>query len=136
MAVRFPAAVVVLGAVLLTCSACTSPVETQVMALRHLESRGLEEPAKDICTQNGSSPVPLVGDIRVVAAVNSTWAEARRLVQPKFDKLLSPDLVDLRPDAKVAICFVQSPKDMVPPDGRSAIVAVANLGPSGWLGIW
>ena len=106
------------------------------MTLGRLEGRGLQEPAADICTQNGSTPLPLKGEVRVVAAVNSTWAEARRLVQSKFEGTLSPDLTDLKPEAKVAICFIQSPKSMVPPDGRSATVQVANLGPSGFLGTW
>lgn len=136
MAVKATALLMVVVAVLVACSACTSGAATQLATLRQLEGRGLQQPATDVCTKNGSTPLPLTGDVRVVAAVNSTWDEARRLVQPKFEKTLSPDLTELKPDAKVAICFIQTPKSMVPPDGRSVIVQVANLGPNGAWGTW
>ena len=69
----------VLVAVLFACSACTSTAPTSAATLGRLAARGLQEPASDICTTNGSTPVPLTGDTRVVAAVNSTWAEANLL---------------------------------------------------------
>ena len=107
---------------------CVSPGQS----LSKLSSAGLAEPAKDICTKSGSTPLPLNGSTRVVAAANSTVGEVRPLVESLFDGDFNGQLGKLPDKTRVAVCFVVTDARDVP-NGRMVVVQLPEQSGSAFI---
>ncbi|MCU1550599.1 MAG: hypothetical protein JWR36_1159 [Glaciihabitans sp.] len=91
-----------------------------------LASKGFAVRAKEICTQTGSTPLPLKGKFRVVAAADSTVRDTEPLVSDFARDSFNEDFQVDGSDNYVALCFAITPQGKVllaqAPGARGSVI--------------